>query len=555
MNKFLPMLLGVLALAACSPSPDAPTDSESATPAQSSHIPTQADIDRFRAAGPEPVLQDIRPLDYWLHYKLMQATGMEQALGGEAQAVAALQAIGNAYERKLRGMQAEAPKMIPVAFTGEGMTSGVVGLGMGMGVGYMTGGLATSAASSMSDEQLAELRAKGPFKDDGQHGKVELSYDESGGVDQTMEFDVDEGGLTGKVKTRIRMEACPDPQGKVTVKIDVDSQMRVKGKAGTGGYVRAQFTYDRYLDDDAHLISTNDGGASKMDIQMGGFENYQGQHVNITTGHERGGKPFVQSNSETGFSIFRPSEVSRTNDLINGAERTMSLIAEMMLRGIGSANAPWESGRCVDLQVTSSPGKRKGVAPGTAFEVEAKPRAKSDGLPAGGTVTATLSGGASLQPDGKVRADAKYSYEAPGEKDKSASIAFEARSKRGVGRATAEFDTKQGAHRISGGQNDFQANHTVCALDTPFDIRSSAGLTMHMVPSGATGGAWTQSGNAGGVSWSGGGRYTLSLDDSGNGTLSASGTSIISTPLGRFSDAVEPTFSVSAAEDASCGGG
>ena len=41
---------------------------------------------------------------------------------------------------------------------------------------------------------------------------------------------------------------------------------------------------------------------------------------------------------------------------------------------------------------------------------------------------------------------------------------------------------------------------------------------MHLVPAGDNGGAWTQSGNAGGVSWSGGGNYSLSLDDNGNGT-------------------------------------
>ena len=62
-----------------------------------------------------------------------------------------------------------------------------------------------------------------------------------------------------------------------SVTLDVDSQMSVSGKPGTGGFVRSQFKYERYLDDDAHLISSDDGGASNLRIQMGGFENYQGQ--------------------------------------------------------------------------------------------------------------------------------------------------------------------------------------------------------------------------------------------------------------------------------------
>ena len=65
---------------------------------------------------------------------------------------------------------------------------------------------------------------------------------------------------------------------------------------------------------------------------------------------------------------------------------------------------------------------------------------------AGGTVTATLNGGASLQPaSGKVPADARYQYAGPAQKKEKATIDFEARSKRGVGKATLEFDTRQPA--------------------------------------------------------------------------------------------------------------
>ena len=64
-----------------------------------------------------------------MHYKMMQATGIEEALGGEVQAVAALKAIGMSYERKLNSFKTEAPRMIPAAFTGEGMDAGFLGMG------------------------------------------------------------------------------------------------------------------------------------------------------------------------------------------------------------------------------------------------------------------------------------------------------------------------------------------------------------------------------------------------------------------------------------------
>ena len=76
-------------------------------------IPTQAQLDRFLAEGPDPTLRKISVADYWLHYKLMQATGIEKELGGEAQAVEALKSLGAAYERKLRVAEVEVPKMIP----------------------------------------------------------------------------------------------------------------------------------------------------------------------------------------------------------------------------------------------------------------------------------------------------------------------------------------------------------------------------------------------------------------------------------------------------------
>lgn len=554
MNKLLPMiLLGTfgLALAACSPSPEKPAASQTQVGTPVSNIPTQAQVDKFISEGPEPTLQKLRPLDYWLHYKVMQATGIEKELGGEAQAIAALQALGDAYERKLRGAEADMPKMIPAAFTGEGMASGLTGMGLGSFLGMMTGGMLSGAVSSMSDERLAELVKAGPIKSDNKDGNFELRINEDGSLAQSMEFEVNKHGLNGKVKLKTKMDACPDAEGKVTVTVDVDSQMSVSGKPGTGGSVRSQFKYERYLDDDARLIDSGDGGASDLRIQLGGIENFETQHVDIRTGHERGGKPIFENHGEQGFSIFRLEEVERTEELLQGAELLQTVIAEVMLRGMGSSSgAPWEGGRCVKLDVTSDPGKRKGIKPNTAFDLEARPRAKSDGAPAGGTVTATLSGGASLQPaSGKVPADARYGYAGPAKKKEKAAIEFEARSKRGVGRATLEFDTNDGAYRIKGGQNDFFANVVVCSLTGPFDIKSKAGIVMHM-SGGESGGSWTQSGNAAGVAWSGGGNYTLALGEDGSGWLEAKGTATIASPMGRFSDSVEPAFSVTPVDEA-----
>src|SRR5262245_35354405 len=96
------MLAVALVPTACGHVDNGPTEAPAAaspTPGPS-FIPTQAQLDQFRAEGPDPTLRKLSVTDYWLHYKLMQVSGIEKELGGEAKALDALQALGNAYEAR-----------------------------------------------------------------------------------------------------------------------------------------------------------------------------------------------------------------------------------------------------------------------------------------------------------------------------------------------------------------------------------------------------------------------------------------------------------------------
>jgi len=162
----------------------------------------------------------------------------------------------------------------------------------------------------------------------------------------------------------------------------------------------------------------------------------------------------------------------------------------------------------------------------------ARPRARSDGAPARGTVTATLNGGNALLPaGGKVPADAKYSYAGPEKKDQTASIDFEARSRRGVARATLEFDTR--AHRsyhAEGGLQEFHGTGTICDLAKPFTI-SGGGNTVTFAPSSDSGGSYTYQGQMSGIGVYGNGTYNASADE-GGGSITASGNGCVKTPMG-----------------------
>ena len=553
MRISLALFASGLMLAACSREVEKPA-AITASPA-AEFIPTQAQLDRFRAEGPDPTLRKISVADYWLHYKLMQATGIEKELGGEAQAVEALKALGEAYERKLRVAEVEVPKMIPAAFTGEGMGSGFMGMGMGTFLGMVTGGMTSGAIRSMSDENLAELSAAGPLKFNGGGGAAELQFGKDGSLSQSMEFDVNESGINGKVKMKSKMTACPDADGKVAVDIEVNSQMSVSGKPGTGGSVHTQFKYERYLDDDAHLIDTADGGASNMRVRIGGMENFESQSVDLTVGHTRGGEPIWEHHAEQGFSIFRPEEAERTRELLRATELLQTLMAEVMLRGgMGSGGSPWESGRCIDLKVTSDPAKRKGIRPNTAFDLEAKPRAKDGGATVGGTVTATLSGASSLQPaSGKVEVDAKYGYTGPEKKDESASISFESRSKRGVGKATLEFDTKAlRAYHMEGGAGDFHGVGQVCDLEQAFTVEGG-GNTVRFEPSSRDGGKYSYSGNMSGFAVHGNGTYQVKYADDVAVSITAKGPGTVETPIGPQTRVGTEQYTLTPLGETACG--
>jgi hypothetical protein len=351
------------------------------------------------------------------------------------------------------------------------------------------------------------------------------------------------------------MDTCPDENGKVTIDIDVESQMTLKTREGSGGYVKSQMKYERYLDDDANLISGNDGGASNTRLRMGGFEDFQGQSLDISLGVERGGETFFREHAEQGFSIFRPEEVERTMDMIKSAQTLQMLVAEAMLRGMGSsAGSPWESGRCIDLKVKSSPGKRRGLAPAAAFELDASPRVKSDGKPAGGTVTATLTGGAQLQPaSGKVSADARYQYTGPDKKNETASIAFESRSRRGVGRATLDFDTKAlSAFRIEGGADEFHGSGVACDLAEQFFVEGS-GVTVRFEPSSAEVGRYSYSGTMSGFRVYGNGTYKVSYRDGVAVSLRATGPGSVVTPAGTHTREGSEDYTLAPIESAECG--
>jgi hypothetical protein len=176
-------------------------------------------------------------------------------------------------------------------------------------------------------------------------------------------------------------------------------------------------------------------------------------------------------------------------------------------------------------------------------------------------VTATLTGDTSIDPSGtKVPADAAFTYTAPGEKDKSASVALEARSKRGVGKADVTFDTRPGAYKVSGTipsvPSGTPVTGTICQPDKPFTLTTSGDMvgTIRFTPKDETSGTLTFKGKVGNAPFrlTGSGTYTIDVPkDSGTGTLNMSWKVTIRIPsVGSRTNSGKPTLTLTST--ASC---
>lgn len=480
-------MLAALALAGCSRAPSSDEATPPSSPAIAGLREANAELVRLHAQGDEKTAREITSLEYPAYRELMKASGLDAALGGDAKADAALRELLAGYERKTRSLQNEMPKMLPMAYGG-------IEIGYsGFAVSMMTGMLQNQAAVELSQRGDKEGQPSGSYSQSVEGSKVDVQWSQSHTA-STSEFEgAFPGGMKGKLTTKIEVDTCPDASGKINVEFTSNSELRSTTSPGTGGSVKVIARLAKYLDDDAHLI--DDRMDSDVHVEQSAFGNGNGSFVDLT-------QTLSTTRSEMGTKVNRRSQAA-TDVSVQAAEGLAKLGMLAAMQALDAAKKAWESGQCVKLDVTSSPGQRKGIKPDTAFDIEAKPRAKADGAPAGGTVAATLNGGEQLNPaNTKVKADAKFSYAGPAKKKEKASIDFEARSKRGVGKATLEFSTEQDAYRLVG-IGTCNITGDVCDLAQPFTAKGC--VTVNHTPTSDRAGTLTYSGQGIG----GKGSYTV----------------------------------------------
>jgi hypothetical protein len=309
-----------------------------------------------------------------------------------------------------------------------------------------------------------------------------------------MDASHESGGVTTKLRIKVEVDPCPDASGQFKGRARVGvSTTRTGGSVGQNGTLDVAVTGQ--VNDDAKL------GTSDADYRMEWAE----------FGGGRGS--YVDVSGAIGDTKIKGATIDRTGGVPNAALQTSAattglLYAAMIRMKIAdAAQKGWESGRCVALKPTAAPGP-KGLEPSATSKISAAPRSRIDGAAVGGSVIATLSaGGASVAPSAtKVPADATFTYTAPGEKNKTGTVSLDARSRRGVAKASIDFDTSApGAYHVTGGLQDFQVNQDVCDITKPFSLNGGIGVANF---SGGLSGSYTAKGV---FDFSYAGTYTISL--------------------------------------------
>lgn len=467
---------------------------------------------------------------------LLEETGVGEALGPDG--LRELEGVLADFARgsdALAALAEERPEGVGVRGASvRGRVSAAEGRRAADGTGYASMGalmigmmemkLAAAGVVSASNDgkPVHGTVADGTVTYDAEQGRVSFESSHAGTSD----------GDQVELANRLQITACPDAEGRFEASGRIDA--RLTAASGVGGRAEIDITVTGRIDDDAQLVEID----IDVRVQMSDYARGEsgafldaGIHYHGTDFSDGTGRPnkFASSDGKVNRAGGRQLDGERVTAYVGRGASVGLLLA---LDAVEAAKSGWESGRCVELRTTTSPARQKGLQPSTVVTITADPRSKLDGAATGGTVRASLEGQQSLDPDGsKQAAPATLTYKAPEKRDDSGTVALEARSRRGVGKASLSFDTRRPGYRASGGGNGLTVSGEVADLAEPFALQGTiigGSLTLSYTPTSETGGSYSYEGGGSGVTVNGSGTYTITGEEGGPLTLSQTGSGCVS---------------------------
>lgn len=492
------------------------TDSESSTlPSSTTAVPAEqeelalaafeAAFAEFDPAQLEAALAEAAALDREVEFLIAEWSGLQEELGGADAMTAAIEARDAAFPTVAELLGLGGPQGLRRAPAHSSTEDGV---GMGLFGGLMIVGLGSEGIVTGTNDGKTGTRDSDGAVLKASKDSVELV------VDKTFEGN----GLTTNLRSHVKVFPCPDVNGEFTVNAKVDVTSKATGTS-RGQQSALEVVVTGQLDDDARLVASSMGFRMKRDgLGLGSYVDYTYRRSVDGTGTAR--------LNDFNWLTTMPSHIDDTAALGG----LFAAIIEHFL--VKAAAQGYESGRCVRLDVSAAPGPG-GLEPGSTATVTAKPRSKMDGSPTGGTVKASLTAGAkAVDPSGTpLPADAEFTYSAPDEADQSGTVALEARSKRGVGKAEITLDTKGVKYVAGGGGSEITFSGDVASITAPFTVGiefiGGSGTFDFIPAAGGDSGTVNILGSGGGASLTGGGTYTATKNDDGTVTLTVNSNSCV----------------------------
>jgi hypothetical protein len=167
-------------------------------------------------------------------------------------------------------------------------------------------------------------------------------------------------------------------------------------------------------------------------------------------------------------------------------------------------------------------------------------------------VTATLTGGASIDPSAIDRTPGTIVHLAPDVKKADMSIRLDAVSRRGKATETLKLYISDGAYSIDGGAGDFKGSGTICDLAKPFTVKGG-GVTVTFTPSSAQGGSYRYGGSMMGFRLSDQGTYTVRYNGRVATAIVATGPGSVGTAAGTVHGSGDEHYELYPVHNADCG--
>jgi hypothetical protein len=424
--------------------------------------------------------------------------------------------------------------------------------------GLMLGFQGTAAKSEKSDVS---------FKDNINFSEtlniqIKVNFTKSGSklmadVEMTLTAGKEGSQLVETAKGKYDVELCPDAQGHAKVNFDLNMDARGSGEGKSAGMqFSIQGSGKGIVNDEAVLAGMDMDITSGLSHQTSTAETggqIKGEFAEVRTSYTIGNP---NDPSKAGISNFS-SKTTRassaaTQATVDAAAKLGILLGNMFSAfSLSSAEKDWQNGYCLEILVDGAQDSNQ-LRPGDSRAFTARVHHKFEGADIKAPIIGALSGERSLKPLEKTDSPVDYTYEAPPEKDKEATVKLETKSKRGGAKYDLSFKIVEQSYTVSGKSGDLSFTGVICDPYRPFTINGAGGggsAVFDFTPAGdALNGQYTYKGKVGPISLFGGGPYIIKLNGDGSGTLEIGGEGCIST--GDCASGVD-TLQLSPLQDAS----